>query len=198
MSEISKSCSFFGHRNTDLTENEEQKLQELIENLILNEKVDRFLFGSRSNFDYICHKIVTDLRQKYPYIKRFAYTCRSETCTLESEREYWEEVYSHFEKRKVTLLGVEEEIERKSKWTSGKASYVERNYAMIDDSDICVFYYNETYQPQRRKEYKGAFGTYQPKSGTKIAYDYAMRKSRSLEKKGGQKIVINVCHENKE
>ena len=97
MSEISKSCSFFGHRNTDLTENEEQKLQELIENLILNEKVDRFLFGSRSNFDYICHKIVTDLRQKYPYIKRFAYTCRSETCTLESEREYWEEVYSHFE-----------------------------------------------------------------------------------------------------
>ena len=137
MSEISKSCSFFGHRNTDLTENEEQKLQELIENLILNEKVDRFLFGSRSNFDYICHKIVTDLRQKYPYIKRFAYTCRSETCTLESEREYWEEVYSHFEKRKVTLLGVEEEIERKSKWTSGKASYVERNYAMIDDSDFC-------------------------------------------------------------
>ena len=189
MSEISKSCSFFGHRNTDLTENEEQKLQELIENLILNEKVDRFLFGSRSNFDYICHKIVTDLRQKYPYIKRFAYTCRSETCTLESEREYWEEVYSHFEKRKVTLLGVEEEIERKSKWTSGKASYVERNYAMIDDSDFCIFYYDEAYLPKRRKNSWRDFTDYQPKSGTGLAYKYATRKLKDNKKI----IVYNVC-----
>ena len=89
-------------------------------------------------------------------------------------------------------MGVEEEKEHKTKYDSGRASYVERNYAMIDDSDICVFYYNEEYQPQRRKEYKGAFGTYQPKSGTKIAYEYALRKSRSLEKKGEKKTVINI------
>lgn len=68
--------------------------------------------------------------------KRSVVACRSETCTLESEREYWEEIYSHFEKRPVTLLGVEEEVEHKTKYSSGKASYVERNYAMIDDRHL--------------------------------------------------------------
>lgn len=193
-----KTCCFIGHRHIPNEEKVQTELEELIERLIIEENVQIFNFGSRSDFDALCHQVVTDLKEKYKNIKRVAYTCRSESCTLESERAYWEEIYSHFEKRPVTLLGVEEEKEHKTKYDSGKASYVERNYAMIDDSDICVFYYNETYQPQRRKEYKGAFGTYQPKSGTKIAYDYAMRKSRSLEKKGGQKIVINVCHENKE
>ena len=69
-----------------------------------------FNFGSRSDFDALCHFIVTDLKEKYNDIQRHAYTCRSETCTLESEREYWEKIYSHFEKRPVTLLGVEEEM----------------------------------------------------------------------------------------
>ena len=69
-----------------------------------------FNFGSRSDFDVLCHFIVTALKEKYNNIQRRAYTCRSETCTLESEREYWEKIYSHFEKRPVTLLGVEEEM----------------------------------------------------------------------------------------
>ena len=51
---------------------------------------------------------------------------------------------------------------------------------MIDDSDFCVFYYNEKYQPQRRKESKRSIRTYQPKSGTKIAYDYAKRKNKKI------------------
>ena len=78
--------------------------------LILKENVRIFNFGSRSDFDTLCHSIVTDLKEKYNNIQRRAYTCRSETCTLESEREYWEEIYSHFEKRPVTLLGVEEKV----------------------------------------------------------------------------------------
>ena len=193
-----KSCCFIGHRKVPNEEKVKEVILELIESLIVEENVRVFNFGSRSDFDYLCHEAVTKLREKYSDIKRIAYTCRSESCTLESEREYWEEIYSHFEKREVHLLGVEEEKEHKTKYDSGRASYVERNYAMIDDSDICVFYYNESYQPQRRKEYKSALGTYQLKSGTKIAYDYAMQKSRSLEKKGGRKVVINVYQESKE
>ena len=57
---------------------------------------------------------------------------------LESERSYWESIYSEFEKRPIPLLGVEEEVEHKKKWKSGKANYGERNQAMIDDSDVCV------------------------------------------------------------
>ena len=173
-------CSFFGHRKIELTEELKQKVKEVVENLIVNHNVLTFLFGSRSDFDYLCHLVVTELKEKYPNIIRKCYTCRSETCTLESEREHWEEIYSHFRKEKVTLLGVEEEVEHKTKYTSGRASYVERNQAMINDSDFCVFYYDENYQPEMRKYSKRSIGYYQPKSGTALAYAYAKQKKKTI------------------
>lgn len=189
-----KSCSFFGHRKIKYSEKLHKRVEKTIENLVNKEGVTTFLFGSRSEFDTLCHSIVTDLKLKYPHIKRKAYTCRSESCTLENEREKWEEIYSHFEKRPVTLLGVEEEVEHKTKWTSGKAQYVERNYAMIDDSYFCVFYYDPYYQPPRRKYSKRSIGDYQPKSGTQLALDYAYQRKR-----GGKDItLINVYEEDDE
>lgn len=175
-----KVCSFFGHRTIKITKELKEKVKKVIEDLIVNHNVLTFLFGSRSDFDYLCHLVVTELKEKYPNIKRVAYTCRSETCTLESERAHWEEVYSHFRKEKVTLLGVEEEFEYKSKYTSGRAGYVERNQAMINDSDYCVFYYDENYQPEMRKYSKRSIGYYQPKSGTALAYAYAKQKKKFI------------------
>lgn len=49
---------------------------------------------------------------------------------------------------------------------AGKAAYVERNCEMIDNSGACVVYYDERYTPPKKDR----------KSGTKIAYDYAMKK----------------------
>lgn len=177
---LNKTCSFFGHRKIEITDELKQKVKCTIEDLITNHNVSIFLFGSRSAFDYLCHLVVTELKEKYPNIIRKCYTCRSETCTLESERNYWEEIYSHFRKEKVTLLGVEEEVEHKTKYTAGYASYVERNQAMINDSDYCVFYYNETYKPEIRKCSNQSIGYYQPKSGTKLAYDYAKQKKKRI------------------
>ena len=185
---MEKSCSFFGHRKIKETEELISRVRNEIENLIVKYDVRVFLFGSRSDFDTLCHSIVTELREKYPDIKRKAYTCKSEACTLEKERAYWEEVYSHFEKRPVTLLGVEEEVEHKNKYTAGKAQYVERNQAMIDDSDYCIFYYDPFYLPPRRKYSKRSVGDYQPKSGTQLAFDYANQRRR-----GGKDLrIINV------
>ena len=175
-----KICSFFGHRKIEITEELKQKVKEVIEDLIVNHSVLTFLFGSRSDFDYLCHLVVTELKEKYPNIIRKCYTCRSETCTLESERVYWEEIYSHFRKEKVTLLGVEEEVEHKTKYTSGKASYIERNQAMIDNSDYCIFYYNPNYKPKPRKQSKRDITYYQPKSGTSLAYKYAQKKKKEI------------------
>lgn len=141
------------------------------------------MFGSRSEFDTLCHQIVTDLKEIYPDIKRIAYTCKSESCVLESERKHTEKLYSYIEKREVHLLGVEEEIEHNSKYIAGKASYIERNQAMINNSDYCIFYYDECYNPPMRKYSKKRYTYYQPNSGTKIAYNYAIRK---------KKIIINV------
>ena len=63
-------------------------------------------------------------------------------------------------------------------WSAGKASYVERNQDMINASDYCVFYYNPQYQPPKRKYSKRSIGEYQPKSGTTLAYEYALNMKR--------------------
>ena len=181
--EIQKVCCFFGHRNVEESEKLKRKVKEVIEELIVQKNVTRFLFGSRSNFDLLCHLIVTELKEKYQNIKRIAYTCRSESCILENEREKWERIYFDVHKTEVRLLGVEEEVEHKTKYTSSRASYVERNQAMIDDSDYCIFYYDENYRPELRKQSKRDIGYYQPKSGTALAFAYAKRK---------KKVLINV------
>ena len=54
---------------------------------------------------------------------------------------------------------------------------------MINHSKFCVVYYDENYLPPRRRNSKSDSTDYQPKSGTKVAYDYVMKKG---------KIIINV------
>lgn len=152
-----QTCSFFGHRKIDITEELKRNVKAVIEYLYFNHKVSIFLFGSKSDFDYLCHFIVSELKDKYTNIKRIAYTCKSESCILENERQKWEEIYSNIEKREIRSI--------------------------IDDSDYCVFYYDENYQPKMRKRSKQSIGYYQPKSGTKLAYNYAIQK---------RKIIINL------
>ena len=84
---MNKVCCFIGHRRIDLTKELEEKTKNVVEDLIINKKVTTFLFGSKSEFDSLCHKIVTDLKDKYPHIKRVVYTCKSQGCTLESEKQ---------------------------------------------------------------------------------------------------------------
>lgn len=49
---------------------------------------------------------------------------------------------------------------------------------MINDSDYCIFYYNKNYQPEMRKYSKRSVGYYHPKSGTKLAFDYAKKRKK--------------------
>ena len=51
---------------------------------------------------------------------------------------------------------------------AGKAVYVKRNYEMIRNSKCCIFYYDEQSSPATRK------------SGTKIAFEYAVRKGKNI------------------
>lgn len=161
-------CCFIGHRKIDCTDKLKLSLTNLIEDLIISHNVNTFLFGSKSEFNDLCHIVVTNLKKRYPHIKRISYTCKSEGCVLEKDREHLQKLYDKTIKHKTNLLGVEEEYEYKNKYTAGKSSYVERNFAMIDNSDYCVFYYNENYTLYNRK------------SGTKLAYGYATQKKKEL------------------
>lgn len=177
---MGKTCCFIGHRKVEDGEKLRKEITMTVIELI-NLGIDTFLFGSRSQFDELCHEMVTELKNTaYPEIIRKSYICRSEVGILERERENLERSWSRIQNRPITFWGVEEVVEYKNKYSAGRANYVERNEAMIDDSDVCVFYYNKDYLPPRRKNSKKDYSDYQPKSGTAIAYIYAVRKKKPV------------------
>ena len=55
-----------------------------------------------------------------------------------------------------------------------------RNQEMIDDSEVCVFYFNHNYLPPIRKPSNKFLPNYQPKSGTAIAFAYATQKKKQI------------------
>ena len=169
-----KSCSFLGHRKVNLSNEQISNLKKLIEDLIINQNVTNFLFGSRSEFISICYDIVTELKSKYNYLIRKYYTCTHEKCVFEYEKAKIEKAYLAVVKEKLHLRAMEEEVNFSKKYTAGKLSYVERNEAIIDDSDYCIFYYNKDYKPQ--STYKYASIT----SGTKLSYEYAIKKKKRI------------------
>ena len=177
---IYKSCCFIGHRKIIETKELKQRLQDTIEKLINENSVKIFIFGSHSEFDFLCHKIVSNLMNIYPTIERVVYTCKSELAVLKQDKAELEQIFSNAFKQDIVLCEYEKEIEHKTKFTSGKASYIERNQAMIDDSDYCIFYYDENYKPQKRKHSKNDVFEYQPNSGTSLAYIYATQKKKNI------------------
>lgn len=182
---MNKSCCFIGHRKINLTKQLETQLHKVIESLIVHYKVNVFLFGSKSQFNDICHAVVTSLKEKYPWIKRIAYTCQSESCILEKEKEKWKELYTTVLSKDIPLLCMEEEYHYPAKYKAGKASYVERNYAMIDHSQYCIFYYDPSYTIPMRQNSKNKNALFRPSSGTQLAYQYAVKK---------KKILLNLFH----
>lgn len=169
---------FIGHRKILMTDELKASILNAIEDLIVKEKATYFLFGSRSQFDDLCHDIVSELQQKYPCIVRVAYTCRSEAAIMKEDKKREEEIWKNLLHKDVQIKDFDAEYEHPAKYTSGRGSYVERNQAMIDDSDICIFYYDENYLPPRRKNSPMDISDYQPKSGTAIAYNYAIKKEK--------------------
>ncbi len=147
-------CCFIGHRTISETAELRRDLTAAIENLIINEKVDTFLFGSKSRFNSLCHELVTEIKEKYPNLKRIY--LRAEYPDIDDEyKSYLLERYedTYYPEK---LIG------------AGKAVYLVRNFEMINKSRFCIVYYDEENSPTTRK------------SGTRIALDYAVRKGKKI------------------
>ena len=108
---IYKSCCFIGHRKIIETKELKQRLQDTIEKLINENNVKIFIFGSRSEFDFLCHKIVSNLMNIHPTIERVAYTCKSELAVLKQNKTEFEQLFSNAFKQDITLCEYEKEIE---------------------------------------------------------------------------------------
>ncbi len=160
-----KSCCFIGHRKIENQGRVKEKLTEVVEGLI-KDGVTVFYFGSRSDFDKLAWKAVTEFKKKHQDIKRI----------------YVRSAYAHISESytKYLLESYEDTYMPEGVEKAGKAAYVERNRTMIRASDICVFYYIKGYAPPRRKNPKRALSDYQPKSGTKTAFEFAKRKRKKI------------------
>lgn len=148
---MNTTCSFFGHRKIEKTEELKSELKKVILELITEKNVDTFLFGSKSEFDELCHETVSELKEFFPNIKRVY--VRAEYPYINNEyKNYLLESYedTYYPQR---IIG------------AGKAVYVERNCEMVDKSAFCVVFFR---------------GHTKYKSGTEMAVDYALKKGREV------------------
>lgn len=67
---MAKSCVFFGHRWTVLTEQEKALLHDTVIRLITKEDVDNFIFGRYGDFDLIAYRTVSEIKKEYSQIRR--------------------------------------------------------------------------------------------------------------------------------
>lgn len=150
-----KKCCIIGHRNFVNNSVLELKIKDLIVYLIECEKVTEFLFGSKSSFNDFCYEIVSNLMDKYPYVKRIY--VRAEYPIISNDYyNYLKTIY-------------EESYFFDKKLQTNKFSHIRRNKYIIDKSDICLFYYDKRYIPDTKT-----------RSGTRIAYEYAVTKGKII------------------
>ena len=147
-------CCIFGHRSICESESLHSQLLNTLERLITEENVQEFLFGSKSDFDRLCLALLSQLKERYPQVKRIY---------VRAEFPYIDESYKDY-----LLRFYDETYYPPSLLGAGRASYVKRNYEMIDRSRFCLVYCNEACFPTGRK------------SGTKIALAYAVKKKKEI------------------
>lgn len=161
-------CCFIGHRKIENSATLIKTITDTIENLILSENVTCFLFGSRSEFDDICYNIVTNLKIKYPYILRIACPCKHEGVNFENEKSKMENLYHKITNKQIKFSTFDDALYFAKYKNAGRASYIERNIEMINNSYYCLFYYNKKCSLKN--------------SGTAIAYKHAEK---------NKKVIIN-------
>ena len=161
-----KSCCIIGHRKVENSLIVQTRLNEILVDLIENYNVYNFLIGGEGSFDNISHKLLGNLKQKYPNIKRIY---------VRGKYPFINEDYKNY-----ILESYDETYFPEECLNAGKNVYVLRNEHIIKKSDYCVFYYNENYKPDLKKVAKRAVSTYRTHSGTKLAYLYAKSRNKNI------------------
>lgn len=159
-------ATFIGHRKIQNSELLTEQIKQTVLNLIDEKQVDTFLFGSRSDFDDLCLEVVTEIQKERPGIKRVY---------VRAEYPYISRDYENYLLESYDATYIPENV-----IDAGKAAYVERNFHMIDKAGLCIFYYDENYKPPLKPATRGRITRDQSKSGTKVAYEYAIRQQKEI------------------
>lgn len=169
MKEYLRVC-VIGHRKV---RNMEQTKEDFLEQIkIIKNHCNRLdcLFGSKSEFNNLCYDVINNLKKELMNIRSVFYRCKHETAWLYGHNDI-DRNFIPFISDESVFHKYDEIILSEHLLETTKNTYIQRNFNMIDGSDICIFYFDEM---------SAKFN-----SGTRIAYDYARRK---------QKVIINLFH----
>ncbi len=130
-----KSVCFTGHRNVKETAELKKALIKQLVKLIDKGATD-FYAGGAVGWDMLCERTVINLREKCPHIKLQLVL----PCPAEEQIEKW----SESDKRKyMELLSAADMVEVCSEHYYDGCMKL-RNQRLVDLSDVCVCYYNES------------------------------------------------------
>lgn len=171
---------FIGHRKIEINDCLRSRIAKTILQLI-DCKFDIFLFGSANDFDCLCWSAVRDFCKNNDKLKTICYSLPHEYAFIsKNEADSIAKLCAGIVHRAITFRYFDE-VRKIS--VGGRKSYIIRNRKMIDDSDACVFLYDENYLPPKSKNEEQNSNAVQSASGTAVAYNYAIRKN---------KVVINL------
>ncbi len=68
--EKNQTCCFIGHKAMIETDRLLEAVRIAVEKLITEKDINTFLFSGKTKFDNLCFYIVSDLKMKYPHIRR--------------------------------------------------------------------------------------------------------------------------------
>ena len=83
---------------------------------------------------------MTELKEKYPYIRRVAYLCKHETACLVGAGMEEQRRIKEIAGRDVYVREFEDIKKSDRVNSAGRAAYVERNQWIIDNSDFVLFF----------------------------------------------------------
>lgn len=162
---MEKIVCFIGHRKVEDVSLVRKKVSILVYRL-LDQGIYCFAFGDHSDFDQICWEEITKIKEIENRIRRIHYR-KDYPIIAEKDMSVF---YHDYEDNRFAERAM----------GAGKASYIKRNQQMIEDSSICVFYFQkERRLPQRKTNRKDA-SLFQPQSGTALAFDYAEKKGKTI------------------
>ena len=125
-------ASVFGHNEIYDEEKYEEKVKEQLLNFINNYTVHEFKIGGIGRFDYICAKVLWELKREYPKLKTYLVLAYINNNLDVDEKKYITEFYDEVVYPPIEHVPYKSKISARNRW-------------MIDESDYILFCVNHTW-----------------------------------------------------
>ena len=162
--------SVIGHRKAPEGPELVVRIYETLFDLIVNQGVDTFYFGSKSRFDTFCFEAVMELRHSYPHVK---------TVYVRANYEHIEKSYEDY-----LLESYDETYYPDTVRDSHELCYVIRDAALVEVCDVLLTYCATNYEPPRKTPKNKMMAPVEtakkPKSGTQMAVLFAKKRKKRI------------------